>query len=92
MEGKSDTGGPQFFELSALEREGVLWRFTLSSTRCSMSLKYRSEENARRARMLIFEALRDVVQPGATAGIRPPTRRIRVLLQKAVSRFRRQRR
>ena len=75
MAGKSDTGGGRFFELGALEHEGVLWYFTLSGPHCAISLKYGSEEDARRARLLIFEALKDVVQPDAGAFIRPPSRR-----------------
>ena len=92
MAGKSDTGRPHFFELGALEHEGVLWRFTLSNAHCDILLNYGSEESARRARMLIFEALKDVAPPGAGTGTRSPRRRIPVLLKKAVSRFRGQRR
>ncbi len=88
MTGKSDAGIARFFELGALEHEGVLWYFTLSGPHGGISLKYRSEEGARRARMLIFEALKDVVQPGTETGMRHPSRRTAILLKKAGSLFR----
>jgi hypothetical protein len=77
MADKSDPGVPQFFELGALEREGAFWRFTLSNADCGLLLKYGSEENARRARMLIFEALRDVLQSSTEAVTPSPMRRLR---------------
>ena len=89
MAGKSDDSGDRRFELGALERDGALCRFTLSDGRCDLSLNYESEENARRARLLIFEALRDVLQPGAETIARPSRSRIGSVTAWAARRLRR---
>jgi hypothetical protein len=93
MADKPRVDGQQRFVLGALERDGALWRFTVSDTHCDISLKYGTEENARRARLLIFEALRDALQPGAGAAAPPPyLRRMQALMEAATRRFRRPRR
>jgi hypothetical protein len=54
------------FELGALEKEGGLWGFRFSGGHAAMRFLYPKEEAARRARMLMFEALKGVADPGKT--------------------------
>jgi hypothetical protein len=89
MTRRPGASGQRFFELGALEREGALWYFTLSSAQCAIALRYGSEENARQARMLIFDALEHAVQPAAS---RSKRQHIPILLRKAIARLRPRRR
>jgi voltage-gated potassium channel len=65
-------GQPTAFDLGPLERDGGLWGFRFSAhAERPMKLTYRREQSARRARMLIFEALREVESADAAPGFAP---------------------
>jgi voltage-gated potassium channel len=62
---------PPAFDLGPLERDGALWGFRFSGhAQPPVLLSYRREQSARRARMLIFEALREAAGPDAAP--KPP--------------------
>jgi voltage-gated potassium channel len=66
---KGRKDGPPY-GLSALEHDGDLWSFDLSAPPGhSLRLAYRREESARRAKLLIFRALADVVVPAVASRV-----------------------
>jgi voltage-gated potassium channel len=60
-------GDAKPFELSALGKEGPFWGFGLSGPASALQFRYKSEGAARKARLLIFQVLTDVIPSGSIA-------------------------